>query len=74
MGFVLDQMPNALQHEFPGIEIHCVSWTACPLGKLVQKGQGSAFGKEDVEPPPTLRVGFHMVQKAVMTMLDQEAA
>ena len=74
MGFVLDQIPNALQHEFLGIETHCVTGTARPIGKLVQQGQGGIFGEEDVEPPSTRRVTLQTVQKAVMTMLHQSLA
>ncbi len=74
MGVVFDQIPNALRHEFLGIETLCVAWARHTLGKLVHEGQGSFVGDEKVEPPSTSRVGFQTVEEVAVAMLDQEAA
>ena len=74
MDVVFNQIPNALQHEFFGVKTHRVTTTGHPLGQLVQERKGSIIGGKKVEPPSAIRVGFHMVQKAVMAVLDQEPA
>ena len=71
MGVVFDQMPNALQHKFLGIETHRITWAAFPLGKLLQKVQSGFVSDEEVKSPAGVWVRLQMVQEAVRAMRNQ---
>ena len=74
MGVLFNQIPNALQHEFLGIETQCVTRTAHRLGKLVQQGQGGFVGNKEVKQPSTCWVSFHAVEEAAEAALKQSLA
>src|SRR6476659_9255693 len=59
--------------KFVGVECHRIACAAFPVRDLVQERQGIVICDEDVKPPPTLWVGFQMVQTAI-AMVSQDVS
>ena len=67
-------MANALRHESSGSKLTGSPGPHAPSVNSSKSAKGSIIGDENVEPPSTLRVGFHTVEEAAVAVLDQALA
>ena len=56
-------LAKPLDREFLGIEVHGIAGLASPSVDTIQERQSVLIEDENLEPPPTLGVGFLTIDK-----------